>query len=161
MIGNYIRPSWWELIITAALVIAAVIVSAEMKQWKKTQRVLFPFFIFYLCYVIGITVINRLPFEEVRYEFALFWSYPKAAGNDYLLLEILLNYLMLLPYGIFGCFYMKKQWVLLSGVLLCSVIEVTQFILRRGLFEFDDIIGNTLGVLIGIGIYKLVKAAFP
>ena len=160
MIGNYTDPTWRELVLAAVLVIAAVIVSAVMKHWRKSQRILFPFFVFYICYILGITVFYRLPYDGVRYEFGVFWSYSKAVNSRYLFWEILLNYMMLLPYGVFGCFYMKKRWVLVSGVLFSAAIEITQFIMRRGLFEFDDIIGNGLGVLIGIGIYCLIMKAW-
>lgn len=35
------------------------------------------------------------------------------------------------------------------GVLLSGMIEVSQFVFRRGLFELDDIIHNSLGCMIG------------
>lgn len=42
------------------------------------------------------------------------------------------------------------------GFALSSVIEVIQFVFHRGLFEFDDIFHNTIGTVIGIGIYVLL-----
>ena len=39
-----------------------------------------------------------------------------------------------------------KEWVCIS-----------QLCFRRGLFEWDDIIGNTVGTIIGYGIYKMVE----
>lgn len=47
--------------------------------------------------------------------------------------------------------------MVLSGLLLSAAIELTQFFMRRGLFEFVDIIGNTLGVVIGVGIFSAMK----
>ena len=38
----------------------------------------------------------------------------------------------------------------------CS-IEIIQLVLHRGLFEFDDIIHNTLGVFIGILVCLLAR----
>ena len=35
------------------------------------------------------------------------------------------------------------------GLLLSGTIEVSQYIFRRGLFELDDIIHNSLGCMIG------------
>lgn len=111
----------------------------------------------YICIVLGITVFNRLPYDDVKYNMELFWSYRRAAKNRKLVWEILLNYFMLLPFGILGSFYLRQRWVVLFGLLLSAGIETTQFFLRRGLFEFDDIFGNVLGVLIGAGIYSLIK----
>ena len=50
--------------------------------------------------------------------------------------------------------HMTWKQALLSGFLFSDTKEVIQFVLRRGLFEFDDIIGNTFGVLIGVSIYS-------
>lgn len=93
----------------------------------------------------------------MRYHTELFWSHRKAAEDKELVWEILLNYFLLLPFGILDSFYWKRRWVVLSGLLLSAAIELTQFFLRRGLFEFDDMIGNTFGVIIGVGIYSQVK----
>lgn len=118
---------------------------------------LLPVLIIYICIVLGITVFNRLPYDSVKYNVELFWSYRAAAENGKLVWEIVLNYFMLLPFGILGAFYLKGRWVILLGFLSSLAIELTQFFMRRGLFEFDDLIGNTLGVIIGIGIYYLLK----
>lgn len=118
---------------------------------------LLPFLTIYICIVLGITVFNRLPYDSVKYNVELFWSYRAAAENKKLVWEIVLNYFMLLPFGILGAFYLKGRWVILLGFLSALAIELTQFFMRRGLFEFDDLIGNTLGVIIGVGIYHMLK----
>lgn len=118
---------------------------------------LLPALVIYICVVLGITVFNRLPYDRVKYNMELFWSYRAAAENRKLVWEIVLNYFMLLPFGIMGVFYLKGRWVILLGFLSSVAIELTQFFMRRGFFEFDDIIGNTLGVIIGVGIYHLMK----
>ena len=52
----------------------------------------------------------------------------------------------------------KKKWLIsvVVGLFMSSAIEVTQLILHRGLFEFDDIFHNTLGTVIGIGVFVLI-----
>ena len=42
------------------------------------------------------------------------------------------------------------------AALFSLIIELIQLVTRRGLFEFDDIIHNTLGAVIGFGIYALL-----
>jgi glycopeptide antibiotics resistance protein len=43
--------------------------------------------------------------------------------------------------------------VALLGFLTSLSIELLQLVLKRGLFEFDDMFHNTLGVIIGYGIW--------
>ena len=54
--------------------------------------------------------------------------------------------ILLLAYG------KKIDWKigLLIGISISFSIELLQLVLCRGLFEFDDIIHNSLGFLIGI-----------
>ena len=43
-----------------------------------------------------------------------------------------------------------KWWMgLLVGIAVSSAIEISQLLLCRGLFEFDDIIHNSLGCMLG------------
>ena len=67
---------------------------------------------------------------------------------------------MLLPIGIFlPLAYGKKiDWKigLLIGIGISFSIELMQLVLCRGFFEFDDIIHNSLGFLIGIVITNKV-----
>jgi glycopeptide antibiotics resistance protein len=39
-------------------------------------------------------------------------------------------------------------------------IELLQYILKRGTTEYGDVIHNTLGCLIGIGLYYLIHGLF-
>ncbi len=42
---------------------------------------------------------------------------------------------------------------LLTGILLSLLTEAAQYLTRRGLCELDDLLNNTLGCLIGIGLF--------
>ena len=65
----------------------------------------------------------------------------------------LLNILLLFPAGILlpGVTGRKLKWWmgLLVGIAVSSAIEISQLLLCRGLFEFDDIIHNSLGCMLG------------
>ena len=134
-----------------------MVISAKKKNWDTTKRLFLPVFTLYLCAVLGITVFNRMPFDDFKYKLELFWSYRGAAESKLLLWEIILNYFLLLPYGLLAPVYMKRQWALLSGFAISVLVEAVQFSMKRGFFDLDDIVGNTLGVLIGIGIFSAVK----
>lgn len=77
-----------------------------------------------------------------------------------MMIEILLNILMLVPCGILLplIYKIKKSKfmnTILTGMVISCCIEALQLILRRGLFEFDDIIHNTIGCAVGYGVYKI------
>ncbi|MEA5015875.1 MAG: VanZ family protein [Candidatus Limiplasma sp.] len=102
--------------------------------------------------------------------------------NSSLLKEILLNILLYIPLGYLLPFtwpslagkrqralvpsgWLRRAFRLLAGIpwkvaligMLASVLtEVTQLVFHLGLFEFDDILNNTLGCMIGLGMYWLL-----
>ena len=43
------------------------------------------------------------------------------------------------------------------GICLSVGIETLQFVFRKGFSEFDDVMHNTLGCLIGYGMYKVIS----
>ena len=106
---------------------------------------------------------NKITKSTRKYQLEVFWSWKEiihpigrlgTASRYDLLLENILNIVMLLPIGIFlPLAYGKKiDWKvgLLIGIGISFSIELLQLVLCRGLFEFDDIIHNSLGFLIGI-----------
>ena len=138
------------------MVLIAIIIASQLYRngkWHKTQAMVFPFFVFYLCLIMGITIFNRLPYDDALYKTDLFWSYREAVNSKRLLLEIILNYCMMIPMGVLLPLYINKRCTFLVGFTFSMMIEIMQFYMRRGLFEFDDIIGNTFGVVIGVLLY--------
>jgi glycopeptide antibiotics resistance protein len=98
--------------------------------------------------------------------------------TDYgLLKEIILNILLYIPLG----YLLPFTWPALAGRrgdacpkgglawllsislrvvpigLVCTVLtELSQLVFHLGLFEFDDILNNTAGCLLGVGLYWLL-----
>ena len=151
IISHYPKWSKIELItVIIVMIISFIILERYYKKNKitKTQMCFSILFIIYLLHVYGSKV---------------FWSWKEiihpigrlgTASRYDLLLENILNIVMLLPIGIFlSLSYGKKiDWKvgLLIGIGISFSIELLQLVLCRGLFEFDDIIHNSLGFLIGI-----------
>ena len=119
----------------------------------------------YLYMVFHFTVFVRSAYSEPHYTLELFWSYKLALqGSKGLLVEIILNCIMLIPEGILlpVVLPMKKRsvkfWLTsLLGLLTTCAIELMQLFLRRGLFEFDDIINNFIGILAGYLFYFVIS----
>lgn len=74
---------------------------------------------------------------------------------------IVLNILMLLPVGISLSFvFESKRKVILLGFCFSCLIEVSQLLTGRGLFEIDDILHNTIGVGLGILVYSMGQRVY-
>ena len=77
--------------------------------------------------------------------------------------EIINNILVFIPVGIYICM-LKEDWSILRkisvGFFISLGIEVLQFILAIGATDITDLIGNTLGGIIGIGVFYLFSKLF-
>ena len=77
--------------------------------------------------------------------------------------EIINNIIVFIPVGIYVCM-LKKDWSILKkisvGFFLSLGIEVLQFVLAIGATDITDLIGNTLGGIIGIGVFYLFSKVF-
>ena len=117
--------------------------------------------VFYLSFVLTITVIERIPSPEPEYELVPLWSYKAiASGTTKLIAENFWNVVLFIPIGVIVSVLFPKQklWpAVAAGLLLSAAVELTQLITHRGLFEFDDIFHNTLGAVIGSALFLLMK----
>ena len=92
-----------------------------------------------------------------------FWSYErisKGINVAVLLPQIIMNVIAFMPVGfIGGCVFRKHSFgrVLLLGFALSLSIEIMQFLFQRGFAEFDDVYHNTLGAIIGYGLFSLCR----
>lgn len=103
------------------------------------------------------------PFHETHeLKFELFWSYNAFfEGKNYVMAEKIMNIVVFLPIGLLlGCTFCSLNWrkVLLFGCGISFSIEVLQFIFCKGCAELDDVMHNTLGCLLGYGMYKLARS---
>lgn len=145
-----------EIIFALFIFVVSLIISLVL-CWKKKIRVsqvlALMLLVFFLLIVFGSTVFGRIPGER-SYELMPLWSYAAIIrGDSGILQEVLLNCVLLFPAGILLPLVFDRpfKWYqgLLVGVMISSCIEILQLITCRGLFEFDDIIHNSLGCMIG------------
>ena len=106
--------------------------------------------------ILFATVLFRVPNPQ-KPQMELFWSYKAwFAGNASLGREIVLNILLFVPFGFSMALITKKNWVVIVAALVLTVAtEIIQLVFGLGLFEWDDIINNTLGAVIGLGLARL------
>ena len=111
------------------------------------------------------TVIFRTTGATRQYDFHPFWSYKAIQdGRKNLLAENIMNVIVFIPIGmILGSLLRVKGSWLIALLIGCSVsvtIEAMQYFLHRGFAETDDVMHNTVGCVIGYGIYKLVRYGY-
>lgn len=151
--------------ITAGVLFLALWRLFTVKKRKKGRMCAAFLAVWYLIFVYGSTVFTRIPQPGYSYCLELFWSYRwgiRIYGNQ-MLKEIFLNCIMLMPLGvlipvIFPKAGKHESFTVFTGFLISCSIEFLQLALKRGLFEFDDIIHNTVGVAVGYFIYRLALA---
>ncbi|WP_455539103.1 VanZ family protein [Terrisporobacter sp.] len=77
--------------------------------------------------------------------------------------EIIKNVIVFIPVGIYACM-LKQEWSIIKKIsvsfFISLGIEALQFVLAIGATDITDIIGNTLGGVIGIGIFYLFTKLF-
>jgi glycopeptide antibiotics resistance protein len=137
------------------------------KKMSLTQSIALILLTTYIFLVFASTVFSRTPTDYYSYELLPFWSYRRIwQGSQGLFWEDVLNVIMLLPLGVLVPIVMKPanrkdsrvfRRVVLIGFFTSVTIELLQLILKRGLFEFDDMFHNTLGVAIGYWIYRIIN----
>ena len=123
----------------------------QKKKW--TQAVITSLLVTYIFFILLITLIARTPASTRHIKLVPFWSwYEVIAHHDRgLLVEIILNVVLFVPVGILGRLQnIRIKRVALFSLLFSLAIELTQYFTCLGLCEiWDDVIGNTVGSLIG------------
>lgn len=84
-------------------------------------------------------------------------------GKKYLIKEHYLNVALFIPLGMLIWLVMKRKvwWkALVFGCAMSFLIEVMQLVMKRGLCEFDDVMHNTLGCMVGYGLFAITKRIY-
>lgn len=127
------------------------------KKLKMSQAVAVLALVVFLGIVLGSTVFTRAVTIR-QYELIPFWSWRDIiCYHDFMLLkENMLNCILLMPMGlllpVMANHKIKWYQALLVGILVSAIIECCQLFFMCGLFEWDDMIHNGLGCLIGSSI---------
>ena len=121
------------------------------------RRVGLSLLIAYLFLVLAVTVFLRNYSEEPNIILEPFHSYREYYINDFTWFEIRANVLLFVPIGfLLPMTFKKPLFSFVTGVMVSVMIELLQFVLHRGLCETDDVISNTIGLVIGMAAYAAV-----
>lgn len=154
-------------LLTVFLIGYFIIYRKIFKGQKKIKPIRFLWWAVMACYmivVIGATLLSRGSNWMTGRIMPLFYSY-RDAWVDYSATSwrnIILNICMFVPLGFLlplGQKRLRTAWkTYLAGFLTTLFIELAQLILQRGIFEWDDLMDNTIGAMIGYGFYALFAA---
>ena len=145
---------------------AAVYYFLQYHQKEKTVRI-FGVILFSLSclFFVYLAVLRRTP-HEVAAEFTPFWSYRATVSGKYgidVYAQIIENIVIFLPIGFFLPFLLGEKRssfhsAFLFGFALSVVAEVCQYIFSLGVCETDDLINNTVGAVVGFGLWYAMTA---
>lgn len=122
--------------------------------------------VLYCFFIVWITLTGRESAGEREYELRFLWTYKHAIMDNAwdLFYEGILNIALFIPFGMllhasarrWGWLY-SLVFVVLAAAVCSGSVEVMQFSYKLGLCELDDVMHNTLGALIGWGIFLSFK----
>lgn len=132
----------------------------------KRQHFFFLLFVIILIVILWVTVFGRSTISDDPFKFRPFHSFQS------IMIKIKLNglnsnffgnILLFLPVGFLfeATFNLGWKKIISRSFCLSLLIELLQLILRKGYFEIDDLICNTLGSAIGYviftALYKVLR----
>ena len=134
---------------------------------NKNRILLGSILVIYIVVVLYITIFSRES-DERGLILIPFWELQKLLDTKrkmHWFLQIFLNIIMFVPLGVLCpalCRLFRSFIGMTLTALLCSVaIEAAQYLTARGLAEFDDVMHNTIGAIIGFIIFKVLRNNIP
>lgn len=135
----------------------------DQKEWKK--KALIFALIAYAAIYIYLMFIYRLPRSRTQLVLTPFRSYNEAVkyqgslSTNQFFRSILFNILLYVPLGMIVCSLCNGKILIpfLIGLGITIATEVIQYLTHLGWAEFDDVVNNCIGMVIGIILYSLSK----
>ena len=116
------------------------------------------FLFIYIFIILWLTVLHRsLRISNAQLD--PLWSYKEwLAGDAELGKEILANIAMFVPFGfMLSAVLPKRRLIIPAAIVFSLTIETLQLFLMRGLFEWDDVVSNSIGTCIGVLLLQTVN----
>ena len=98
-------------------------------------------------FLAGVRKLNLIPFDY------------RGGVPRILMRETAMNVLVFIPFGFYLNMLGVPGWkTVFRGFLLSFAFEVCQYLLAIGISDMTDLLTNTLGTAIGVGLYLLIRA---
>lgn len=138
------------------------------KTIKTAGKVFFLVYILALIYFLFISErVGELKFGEREYHYNLvlfqeikrFWIYREQLGYPAVIANLLGNVIGFVPFGLILPVVSRNArgffFITFSGFALSLMVETIQLITKRGTFDVDDLVMNTLGTAMGYVIFAV------
>ena len=152
-VGENIPSNVYEALLSIACIglTLFVFLKRDRRGWKWLSMLLL---VEFLVLIYCSTVVFRTYNPEQAHNFTPFWSFKEIYKGNYQLQlpEKLMNVALFMPVGLlFKSTFTKLSWwkMLLIGFAISFSIEVLPYVFKRGFAEFDDVINNVIGCMIG------------
>lgn len=176
---DYLVSDMWDYFITTvsgtleykALIVLGMLLALlvlVVPGRKISDRVAFAALAAYLTLVFASTVLLRTTAHGGGVSLVPFSTYTQAfiVGNRTLAFEILENIVLFIPAGLALGYLCRNSGagaslLAIVGTAMFSMgIEFLQYVYGVGVLEFDDLFNNTLGIVIGFAVARLICAPF-
>ena len=151
-------PTVFYMGLLAVFCLAAVLLLSLYGMKKGTHLSAEFLLIEYVFLLLASTVFFRQTSTAWVHRFSPFWSYSEILnGGKELIVDNVLNVLVFVPVGLLisVAFSTIKWWqTLLLGLSISFSIESLQYFMNKGCSEFDDLLHNTIGCMLGFGLYS-------
>lgn len=157
-------PYYIYVVVAVVLCIGALTFYVWKGYEKGTRYTALLAMIEYVGLIYSSTVFFRKTSRRLKYDWHPFWSYQTIdEGKGNLISENIMNVVLFIPVGLLlGLAIRNVKWWMagLIGLCISLGIEALQFILWKGFSEFDDVMHNTVGCLLGFGLIHLVRLVY-
>ena len=145
-------PLWVYGAALCTVVVGGAVLVA-VKGWKKGATAAARLFLLvYVALLLCATLVFRDTKDAPDFRTVPLWHYTEEILSP----DAIVNVLVFIPVGLalLPSFRKMRWWQApIIGLALSVCIELLQLQLRRGCSDVDDVIHNTLGCLIGCGLY--------
>lgn len=149
---SYLFPA---IIIT----MAGVLVFKIYKKGKGRIRFSCILFIIYIEILMQTAFFSREPGSRQQIDLNLFGTWGQTAIAHAYFIE---NIIMFIPFGLLAPMVFERmrkvRFCVFIGFLCSCGIELSQLITQRGYCQLDDVVTNTVGMLVGWGIWKMLSS---
>lgn len=126
---------------------------------KSLTKILFCFYFLALVWIIVFKM--QIPFSQMGHIRSVnlipFAGSVEVNGRIYIQ-EIIDNVLIFIPFGVFSCMLGRSgSWMRKAAPSFFTslTLEVLQFVLAVGASDITDLLGNTAGGILGVGIFYI------
>ena len=110
--------------------------------------------IIYIQVVLQTAFFSREPGSRTQMDLRLFGTWGETPIAYAYFIE---NIIMFIPFGVLMPMVFKRRkklrYCVFAGFLFSCIIEISQLITQRGFCQLDDVVTNTVGTLVGWGIW--------